>query len=90
MADVSNELMLTILQGVQSDIGEMKKTLTNLDGRVGHIEADVSDLKLQFTYTLGLASGADFKAQTATRHAADVEKRVDELTARVEQLEKAH
>jgi len=90
MAEQSSELMLTILQGLQSDMGEVKRTLADHSVRLGHIDERLANMDMQFTYTLGLASGAEFKAQTSARRALDVEKRMDELTARVEQLEKAH
>ncbi len=90
MAEVTNELMLSILQDLRSDMGDVKRTLSDHSARLAHIESDMGDLKAQFTYALGLASGAEFKAHSAARQASDVEKRVDDLTARVEQLEKAH
>jgi hypothetical protein len=88
MADEPENQTLHLLRGIRETLDQHSSVLADLSKRLNHMDEQVGDLKLQFTYTLGLAAGADFKAQTATRDAADTDRRMDELTARIEQLEK--
>ena len=85
MAEPDWGVWQTILQQIQADTGELKTSLARLDRRVDHIERDMKDLRVQFTYALGAATAADFRARELDARLDDVDERLKALeTARAE------
>ena len=82
MAEEPADLVLPVLQQLQSGLTEIKATLADHGRRLEHIERDMKDLRGQFIYALGAATAADLRSR-------EVEGRADELDEKMKALEAA-
>ena len=90
MAEPDWALWQSILQQLRGDMTEVRRTLATHSERLTHIDDHLGELSFQSKHTLGSATGTDIKSSAANRRSVETGKRLDELTARVEELEKTH
>ena len=89
MADETENVVVHILRELQVDMADVKRTLARHSERFERVGEQLDEFIFQSTHTLGMATGADIKSQAASRRATATNERLDELTARLEELEKA-
>ncbi len=88
MPDEPDNHTLQLLREIRTTLDAHTKRFDAIDRRLAHIEEQQDDLSVQVTYALGLATNASLKAQTSGSRAEEATNRIDELLARVEELEK--
>jgi tetrahydromethanopterin S-methyltransferase subunit G len=82
MAQEPENLVLTLLRDIRSDLGDVKTKLTEHDKRFDSMDKRLDTLTAQVTYSFGMAG-------MANTHVGVVENRVDSLEDWKKQVERA-
>jgi chromosome segregation ATPase len=90
MAEPDWTLIETVLRELQADMAAVKGTLAQHGAKLDAIEKETRGLRDLSKMALGAGTGAEYLAEQAQQAADRANKRLDELTARIEALEDAH
>ena len=87
MADAPENLVLELLRDIRAKRDEHDRRFDMLERRLGDLDRKIEDLEYGVNQAVGLASRAVARAAEANTTSHGVERRLEELAARVAALE---